>query len=74
MKKIFPLLLFLLLGACAPGSEPEVFVKARPEKRPDKRPHMPSIEKPLDAPHDPENPHLPSIAPQIGIRVPLQVD
>jgi len=74
MTKLYYIFFLLLLGACTPNSEPELFMKASPEKRPSKPPHMPPIEKPLETPLNPGSPLPVPIAPQIGVRVPLQVN
>lgn len=72
MKKIYYVPLLLTLTACTLPSNSEVIMLASPEKRTPKSGYMPSPEKPLKDPVVEEKPSvLPSIAPQIGIRVPL---
>ncbi|MBI2707676.1 MAG: hypothetical protein HYX35_05130 [Proteobacteria bacterium] len=68
MRRLYYILLPLLLAACSSFSDSEVIMRASPETRASK-PHMPPIEKPFQAPHDEANP-IP-ISPQIGVRVPL---
>jgi len=68
MKKFSCIALSLFLGACSSFSDSEVIMRASPETR-SAKPHMPPIEKPLQAPHDNALP-IP-IAPQIGVRLPL---
>lgn len=68
MRRLYYIVLPLLLGACSSFSDSEVIMRASPEERPTKL-HMPSTEKPLQAPYNEERPL--SIAPQIGVRVPL---
>lgn len=68
MRRLYPIVLSLLLGGCSTFSDSEVIMRASPETRTSK-PNMPPIEKPLQtAPIDDKTI---SIAPQIGLRLPL---
>lgn len=68
MRRRYYIVLPLLLGACSSLSKSEVIMRAGPEERTSKL-HMPATEKPLQSPHNEER--LLSIAPQIGVLLPL---
>jgi len=68
MKTPYLLALSLLLAACSSFSDSQVIMKASPEERLSKSP-LPTPEKPLQAPHIDDK--TISIAPQIGVRLPL---
>ncbi len=71
MKNYYYILLPLILAACSSLSNSEVIMKASPDKRPSKSEYMPTPEKPLKTHESEEIHHLPTLAPRLGIRVPL---
>jgi hypothetical protein len=72
MKKIYYIPLFLSLSACTLPSNSEVIMRAGAEHRTPKSEYMPAPEKPFKDPISEKPTILPTLAPQVGIRVPLE--
>lgn len=71
MYKFFFLgMMGLILGACSSLENSEVTMKVNSEKRKLKHQLMLPEEKPIET--NPKTEKIPSIAPQVGIRIPLE--
>lgn len=60
----------LIIGGCSTLPDSEIIVRASPPKKPIKPIYIPPEEKPLDS--LPEGKTSVPIAPQVGIRIPLE--